>query len=163
MGRRSLRSAAAVPVAIAIAMAASARAPAPSAAPAPLMAPSGLPASSEPIALAGTLHSGLWEVRFSDGGGDVVQRLCIGDPALLIQLRHHRAGCGRFVIANDADSATVQYSCPGAGWGRTTLHAAGAENLRIDTQGIADKLPFAFSAVARRTGDCIATTASATH
>lgn len=162
-GMRGAAAMLAVPLAIGIAVAASARssAPAPSVPP-PLPATAALPTPAEPIALAGMLRPGLWEVRSSDGG-DAVQRLCIGDPALLIQLRHHRTGCGRFVIANSADTATVQYSCPGAGWGRTTLRATGAENLRIDTQGIAENAPFAFSAIARRTGDCGAAASVATH
>jgi hypothetical protein len=121
----------------------------------PVVPPATLSTQTAPLAVGEALRPGLWEVRFTDGGGEVVQRLCLGDPALLLQIRHQRAGCGRLVLTNDPDSATVQYSCPGAGWGRTSLRAMGHETARIETQGIAANSPFSFSAVAKRTGECV--------
>jgi hypothetical protein len=62
--------------------------------------------------------------------------------------------CSRLVIENERTSATVHYSCPGAGWGRTTLRITTPRSARIDTQGIAANAPFDVSVDARRTGDC---------
>ena len=127
--------------------------PHPPAAPA-IAPPTPAPAQSGPLAIAGALKPGQWEVRFTDGGGEVVQRLCLGDPSALIQIRHPKTTCNRLVLANDPTAATVHYSCPGAGWGRTNLRANGPESVRIETQGIAANAPFSFSAVGKRTGEC---------
>jgi hypothetical protein len=71
-----------------------------------------------------------------------------------MQLQHGATACSRLVIGNEKASATVHYSCPGAGWGRTTLRVETPRLARIDTQGIANNAPFAFSAEARRIGAC---------
>jgi hypothetical protein len=51
-------------------------------------------------------------------------------------------------------NATVHYSCPGSGWGRTTVRVETPRLARVETQGIAGKAPFAFTAEARRVGAC---------
>jgi hypothetical protein len=51
---------------------------------------------------------------------------------------------------------TVQYTCRGRGFGRTHIRRETDRLVQIDTQGIADSRPFAFSVEARRTGDCTA-------
>jgi hypothetical protein len=96
---------------------------------------------------------GLWSVQDEESGG-MIRRLCLGDPANLVQVRHAGASCSRMVIASAPHEATIQYSCPGNGWGRTSLRVDSATSVRIDTQGIADNAPFAYQAVARREGDC---------
>ena len=58
------------------------------------------------------------------------------------------------VIGSDAGGATIHYSCPGAGWGRTTIKVSTPRAVSIDTQGIADNAPFAFTSQARRVGEC---------
>lgn len=97
------------------------------------------------------LQPGLWQLRAE---GEPTLNVCVADPYALIQLRHKAGGCTRLVIANEKASATVHYSCPGAGWGRTTLRAETPRLARIDTQGIAENAPFAFVAEARRIGPC---------
>lgn len=86
--------------------------------------------------------------------GEAPRNICVANPDNLIQLRHSTAACGRLVIASEKSSATVHYSCPGAGWGRTTLRVETPRLARIDSQGIADNAPFAFTAEARRIGPC---------
>ena len=50
----------------------------------------------------------------------------------------------------------VQYTCRGKGYGRTQIRRESNRLVQIDSQGIADGLPFSFSAEARRVGDCAA-------
>jgi len=99
------------------------------------------------------VRPGLWSVR-DDGPGGTIHRLCLDDPAKLVQVRHSDAACSRMVIASAPREATIHYSCPGNGWGRTSLRVDSATSVRIDTQGIADNAPFAYQAVARREGEC---------
>jgi len=98
-----------------------------------------------------SLEPGLWQLR---GEGEARRTLCVADPYSLIQLRHGAIQCSRLVVASAKSSATIHYSCPGAGWGRTTLRVETPRLARIDTQGIADNEPFAFVAEARRIGPC---------
>ena len=80
----------------------------------------------------------------------------MADAKVLLQLRHPNNVCSRFVISDDPRGATVQYSCASGGNGRTTIRVETPRLVQIDTQGIADQSPFAFSAEARRVGDCAA-------
>jgi hypothetical protein len=97
------------------------------------------------------IEPGLWQLRTQ---GETPRSICVADPNSLIQLRHRAAPCSRLVIASEKAAATVHYSCPGAGWGRTTLRVETPRLARIDSQGIADNEPFAFTAEARRIGPC---------
>lgn len=109
--------------------------------------------ASRPAALE-ELRPGLWSIH-ADGPGALPRRICLDDPAKLVQVRHSEtAACSRMVIASAAHEATIHYSCPGAGWGRTSLRVDSATSVRIDTQGIADNAPFAYQATARREGEC---------
>lgn len=115
------------------------------------------PVFSEPVAapvlaaLSG-LETGQWQLR-SRGGGEGTS-LCVNDPRVLLQVRHPRAQCSKFVISNDPRSATVQYSCPGAGSGRTTLRVETPRLVQIDSQGIVNNEPFAMQLEGRRVGTC---------
>ena len=123
----------------------------------PSAAPPAQPAATDaaPTLVAlGTMQSGLWHIRRVDGGTDTPSDICLGDPRVMLQLRHPAAACGSFVVDNEAKLTTVQYSCPGAGGGRTSLRIESAAAVHIDSQGIAQNAPFAFVAEARRTGDC---------
>lgn len=104
------------------------------------------------LALFDRVALGLWEVRMRDTGS--VQRICVDDARRLIQLRHPDLACRQFVVENEANSATVQYVCSGQGTGRTHFRFESARLLQIESQGIASKTPFDFSAEARRIGDC---------
>jgi hypothetical protein len=111
----------------------------------------GAPARAPAIAALDILQPGQWRLTTA---GEPPRNLCIGDTGLLIQLSHGGTNCTRLIIENDPRSATVQYSCPGAGWGRTTIRVETPRLAQIDTQGIAANAPFAYAAEARRVGDC---------
>ncbi len=100
-----------------------------------------------------TLQPGMWQIR-TLGAVKSERSLCVADPAALVRLRHGTAACTQLVISNTSREATVHYSCPGAGWGRTSLRLESPVQATIDTQGIAENAPFAFKAEARRTGSC---------
>lgn len=114
-------------------------------------------AAMTPAAL-GPIEPGLWEMV---ADGEPTRAICVADPVALTQIRHGAAACTRLVIADEGTSAVVHYSCPGAGWGRTSLRVESPRAVRIDTQGIAGSAPFAFAGEARRTGACGGTNRSA--
>jgi hypothetical protein len=98
------------------------------------------------------LESGQWELR---GPGNArIGAICLGNPILLTQPRHGAAACTRDVIAADENSMTVNYSCPGAGRGRTTIRIETPRLVQIDSQGLDHGAPFAMRAEARRVGAC---------
>lgn len=105
------------------------------------------------LAMLDQLEKGRWELRIREEGGSV-QRMCLNDARRLIQLRHPAASCEKLVVDDDATQVTVQYTCRGQGYGRTHIRRETSRLVQIDSQGIADGLPFAFAAEARRVGDC---------
>ncbi len=104
------------------------------------------------LAMLGTLQDGLWEVRFRDGADS--RRVCLRSGLELVQLQHGNAVCSRFVVEDGASAVTVQYTCRGNGYGRTSIRRESPTLAQIDSQGIAGGLPFQFSAEARRVGAC---------
>ncbi len=108
-------------------------------------------------ALAG-LETGQWALRAAQPGAQP-RLLCIGDPRVFLQIQHEGALCSRFVIANEPTITTVQYTCPGAGHGRTTVRVETPRLIHIDSQGIAANAPFNWSLEGRRVGACPATAA----
>ena len=100
------------------------------------------------------LEHGLWQFRDLDAGGAALPPLCVVDPGVLMQLQHRGAPCSRLVIASDAKGATVHYTCPAGGFGRTSLRVETPRLAKIDTQGISGNAPFAYRIEARRTGPC---------
>ncbi len=99
------------------------------------------------------LEPGLWQLRNLDDSRPLAS-ICIGDPNLLMQLQHRNSPCSRLVIANDPRGATVQYTCPAGGFGRTSMRVETPRLAQIDTQGIVDNTPFGYRAEARRVGSC---------
>jgi hypothetical protein len=100
------------------------------------------------------LEPGLWQLRDLDDARVKHPPICVGDPAVLMQLEHRDSPCSRLVIASDGKSATVHYTCPAGGFGRTSLRVETPRLAQIDTQGISDKIPFAYRIEARRVGAC---------
>jgi len=98
------------------------------------------------------LQPGMWEVRPRDGG--LSKRLCLTNGRPLIQIRHPGAACQTHVVEDGTDSVTVNYTCPGAGYGRTTVRMETPTLAQLQTQGIASGTPFEFSAEVRRVGSC---------
>jgi hypothetical protein len=113
------------------------------------------PAQAPTIAALQVIQPGQWALR-SRSDPAQSRTLCLGDPVLLFQLRHGGAACTRFVVANDPRGATVQYRCPGAGNGRTTIKVETPRLIQIDSQGIANNEPFMIEFEGRRVGECAA-------
>ena len=105
------------------------------------------------LAMLDNLDSGRWELRVRDGASGV-ERICLRDGRGLIQLRHPALNCQRLVVSDAETQVTVQYTCRGRGFGRTQIRRESSRLVQIDTQGIADGVPFAFAAEARRVSDC---------
>ncbi|WP_374529596.1 DUF3617 domain-containing protein [Novosphingobium sp.] len=99
------------------------------------------------------LDSGRWELRSREPGA-ATERLCLPNGRRLIQLRHPGSDCDRFIVQDSPNEVTVQYTCRGRGYGRTHIRRETNRLVQIETQGIAEGLPFDFSAEARRVGDC---------
>jgi hypothetical protein len=104
------------------------------------------------LAMLSALDDGQWEVRPRDGSA--LRRVCVRSGLELIQLQHSDSDCSRFVVEDGAKTVTVQYTCRGNGYGRTSIRRETASLVQIDSQGIAGGLPFQFSAEARRVGNC---------
>ncbi len=114
-----------------------------------------VPASGQNASLAmlDQLESGRWELRLRDGSGEV-QRLCVPNGRRLIQLRHPASNCDSLIVSDASSEVTVQYTCHGRGYGRTHIRRETARLVQIESQGIADGLPFSFAAEGRRVGEC---------
>ena len=104
------------------------------------------------LAMLDSLDKGGWELRYRDGS--TARKVCLRSGREFIQLRHRGAGCNRFVVEDGAREVTIQYTCRGNGYGRTSIRKETGSLVQIDSQGIADGKPFEFSAEARRTGSC---------
>lgn len=100
------------------------------------------------------LQPGLWQLRDLEDARAAPQSICVADPTMLMQVKHRNLPCSRLVIANDARGATVHYTCPAGGFGRTSLRVETPRLVKIDTQGISGNAPFAYRAEARRIGAC---------
>lgn len=98
------------------------------------------------------LTKGEWTVKYRDGSQEL--KLCVKTGEELIQIMHQRADCSRFVVEDSPAKVTVQYTCPGDGYGRTDIRRENASLVQIESQGIASGLPFQLAAEARRTGAC---------
>ena len=109
-------------------------------------------AQTKGLAMLDGLSKGEWIVR--ERGSDTVRRICVRTGRELIQLRHRQNGCNRFVVEDGASEVTVQYACSGNGYGRTSLRRETSGLVQIQSQGIADSLPFELTAEARRVGNC---------
>lgn len=104
------------------------------------------------LAMLGTLAKGAWTVKYRDGSPD--RKICVRTGQELIQLRHREGDCSRFVVEDGATRVTVQYTCPGNGYGRTSIRRETPTLVQLESQGIEGGLPFQFVAEARRTGAC---------
>jgi hypothetical protein len=107
------------------------------------------------LAVLRAVVPGQWLLQ--EKGGES-RSVCVADPRALMQIEHGHAQCSRFVVADGPRSATVHYTCPGAGHGRSTISLAGKERFRLETQGILDGAPFDTQYEAHRLGQCGATT-----
>ena len=104
------------------------------------------------LAMLGTLAKGEWTIKQRGVASD--RKICVRSGAELIQLKHRDSGCNQFVVEDGAARVTVQYTCPGNGYGRTSIRRETGALVQLETQGIHDGMPFQFVAEARRTGTC---------
>lgn len=110
-------------------------------------------AQSPALAMLDRLEPGLWQVSpLGDSSADT--QVCIDNGRRLIQIRHPRENCKRFVIEDTPGSVTVQYTCPAGGYGRTKVRFENPRLAQLDTQGIDNGLPFNIAAEVRRIGPC---------
>ncbi len=114
--------------------------------------PAGAAGQSGALTALAKGERGEWELRATGGGTPV--KLCITNPATLIQLRYAGVQCAQVVLENTPGAATVRYTCPGHGHGRTAISVETPRLLRVETQGIIDGAPFAEEYEGRRMGNC---------
>jgi hypothetical protein len=111
------------------------------------------PGNTPPLQALARVQPGQWDLKSRDEPSES-KSLCVSDLRTLLQVRHGMAQCNLFVIANEPGFATIHYTCPGAGHGRTTLRVETPRLVQIESQGIAKGEPFAFTIEGRRTGVC---------
>ena len=108
-----------------------------------------LVAASLPHAMVGP---GQWEVGKTSGGGG--EKICLPDPAMLMQWEHRAKQCTRTIVTSSLDNAEVHYTCVGGGFGTSRVEVLTPRSIKVTTQGIADGLPFGYVLHARRVGAC---------
>jgi hypothetical protein len=104
------------------------------------------------LTMLATLTKGEWTIR--QRGGAPERRICLKSGAELIQLMHRENGCSQFIVEDGAARVTVQYTCPGNGYGRTSIRRETGALVQLESQGIHSGMPFQLTAEARRTGPC---------
>lgn len=109
-------------------------------------------AQAPELAMLDGLSRGNWDIRLRGDGGNM--SICVRNGRELIQLRHRQPGCSRYVVQDEANEVTVQYTCRGDGYGRTTIRREGSGLVQIRSQGIQGGTPFSLEGEARRTGSC---------
>lgn len=104
------------------------------------------------LAMLGTLTKGEWTIKQRGAPRD--RKICVKSGVELVQLMHRESGCSQFVVEDGAARVTVQYTCPGNGYGRTSIRRETPALVQLESQGIHDGMPFQMTAEARRTGNC---------
>ncbi|MEN3749298.1 hypothetical protein TPR58_19145 [Sphingomonas sp. HF-S3] len=97
------------------------------------------------------IEGGQWVFR---EGGREVQKMCLRNPAALIQINHPGAQCNQVVLENGKDSAAVHYTCPSHGWGRTSITVETSKLVVVTTAGVRDGSPFSNELEGRKVGSC---------
>jgi len=113
-----------------------------------------LPAAAQApeLAMLDTLERGSWTLRLRDEGRSI--HICVRTGREFIQLRHRQPGCETFVVQDDPAEVTVQYTCRGNGYGRTTIRKEGSGLVQVRSQGIQAGAPFSIEGEARHTDSC---------
>lgn len=109
-------------------------------------------AQAPELAMLDSLERGSWTLRLRGEEGS--SRICVRTGREFIQLRHRQPGCEQFVVQDDPAEVTVQYTCRGNGYGRTTIRREGPGLVQVRSQGIQGGAPFSIEGEARRTGGC---------
>lgn len=109
-------------------------------------------AQGEELAMLGTLTKGEWTIKQRGGGAD--RKICVRSGSELIQIVHREGGCSQYVVEDGASRVTVQYTCPGNGYARTSVRKETGTLVQLESQGIHNGMPFEITAEGRRTGTC---------
>ena len=109
-------------------------------------------AQAPDLAMLDTLDRGAWELRLRPEG--TTRRICLRTGRELIQLRHRQPPCSRFIVQDESREVTVQYTCRGNGYGRTTIRRESRDIVQIRSQGIHSGTPFSMEGEARHLGSC---------
>lgn len=113
------------------------------------------PALAPQLAGLAPIEPGEWQLREAGAlAGAAPRSLCVGDPAMLLQLGHPGEHCARLVIADAADGTTVHYTCPRSGHGHTVVSVENPRLIHVKTEGIARGAPFDYDYEGRRVGAC---------
>lgn len=110
-------------------------------------------AQGEGLAMLGTLTKGEWTIK-ERGGGGPDRKICVRSGSELIQIVHRDSGCSQYVVEDGTMRVTVQYTCPGNGYARTSIRKETGTLVQIESQGIQNGMPFEITAEGRRTGTC---------
>jgi hypothetical protein len=113
-------------------------------------------------ALFAQTAAGLWEIS-GVPGAKTAARECVADTAQLARYEHKSGACSMKVTSDGLSSAVVDYSCGGAGFGHSKVDVITPRSLRIETQGVSERLPFSYVIEARRIGDCPAAASAQRH
>ncbi|NCN83926.1 MAG: hypothetical protein GW808_03870 [Sphingomonadales bacterium] len=111
------------------------------------------PAQTPGMALLDGLTPGEWTLK-ERGSREPGQKVCLGNPELLLQIQHGSASCTRYVIENSPKKLRVSYKCGSAGQGVTEIKQESSALVQIHTQGIRNNAPFSVNVEGRRTGSC---------
>ncbi len=99
-----------------------------------------------------SLDKGNWELR--ERGNGTRHQFCVQTGRELIQLRHPQPACAQLIIQDEANEVTVQYTCRGNGYGRTTIRRESNALVQIRSQGVLRGAPFSLEGEARPQGSC---------
>ena len=109
------------------------------------------PAQAPSLVALAKVEKGQWQLVETGGPRRMV---CLSDATMLLQLHNRGANCSRFVIDNTPGVATVHYTCPGAGHGRTTVTVETPRLVRVQSQGLDAGKPFDQDIEGRHVGAC---------
>lgn len=109
-------------------------------------------AQAPELAMLDRLERGAWDLRLRSDGS--TRRICVRTGREFIQLRHRQPSCDRFVVQDESTEVTVQYTCRGNGYGRTTIRREGPDVVQVRSQGIHGGSPFSLEGEARHAGSC---------
>jgi hypothetical protein len=120
-----------------------------------------LTAAQRPSVFAQT-PAGIWEVTGVPGARNPI-RQCLTDVSVLAHFEHRARSCSQKITTDAPSSVVIDYSCGSSGFGHSKVDLITPRSLRIDTQGISDRLPFSYVLQARRVGDCPALAVAPRH
>ena len=109
-------------------------------------------AQAPELGMLDTLTRGNWELRIRGEGNN--RTICLRTGREFIQLQHRQSGCTQYVVQDDPSEVTVQYTCRGDGYGRTSIRRESSGLVQIRSQGTQARTPFTIEGEARRIGPC---------